>query len=227
VTVRLFAPVVIGLWLATVVGQAAVGSLAEVRLAGGRVHIQATAAPVSEVLDRLSRATGMKILYDGTPPSDRLTAAIDAGSEREALSRLLEGLGLTYAFKLSHDGRHVETLFVTNAPARHGATGASSARPMLPPRMTQLPSEDYESNQIDSEEEPANEPGAIAPSPSDGNIIIGGGGSDYSVQQQGVPGQSGVPGVEGQDPNFPGPASFPAPPVTPGFPTFPGPVSYP
>jgi type II secretory pathway component GspD/PulD (secretin) len=227
VTVRLFVPVVIGSWLAIAAGQASVGTLAEVRLASGRVHIQAAAAPVADVLDRFSRATGMKVLYEGTPPGDRVTVAIDAGSETEALSRLFEGLGLTYALKLSADGRRVETLFVTNAPARREASGASHS---TPPRPIQMAMEDYE-NGTTIEDEPMNEPGATSSSTSEGNIIIGGS-SDFGGQQ-GVPGhiggtgQPGGVGVQGQDPNFPGPASFPAPPVNPGFPAFPGPVSYP
>ena len=65
-TARHYAPVVLALWLVTVVGQASVGSPTEVKIVGGRVHIQATAASVSEVLDRLSRTTGMKIVYEET-----------------------------------------------------------------------------------------------------------------------------------------------------------------
>jgi len=224
VTVRRDVPAVLGLWLITVVGQASVGALTEVKIVGGRVHIQATATPVSEVLDRLSKTTGMKIVYDGAPPSDRLTAAIDAASETEALSRLLEGLGLTYAFKLDKSGRHVETLFVTTASSRRASS--SSAPP--PPRMNQVTTEDYDITSV--EDEAANDPGALPPEVPDPAAMAAG---SPGYQNGQLPGQVGVPGADGQDPNFPGAASFPSPtgptppPPPPGFPLFPGPVSYP
>jgi len=34
----------------------------------GRVSVHVNAAPLSEVLDRLARQTGMKVVYDGPPP---------------------------------------------------------------------------------------------------------------------------------------------------------------
>ncbi len=39
----------------------------EVTQANGHVDLKATAAPVSEVLDRLGKQTGMKVTYDGAP----------------------------------------------------------------------------------------------------------------------------------------------------------------
>src|SRR5262249_61041216 len=36
--------------------------------AGGRVTLRVASAPLSEVLDRLSRQIGMKGIYDGQPP---------------------------------------------------------------------------------------------------------------------------------------------------------------
>ena len=36
--------------------------------AAGRVSVRVTAAPLSDVLDRLARQTGMKVVYDGVPP---------------------------------------------------------------------------------------------------------------------------------------------------------------
>ncbi len=225
-TSRRDVPVVLGLWLLTVVGQASVGSVAEVKVVGGRVHIQATAVPVSEVLDRLSRTTGMKIVYDGTPPSDRLTAAIDAGSETEALSRLLEGLGLTYAFKLDAAGRHVETLFVTSSTRR--ASSATSAASAAASRTAQIgASEDSEMDALPEGPDPANDPAAV-PQPIPEGMGIAAGGPGYAGGQAvGM----GMPGVETQDPSFPGAASFPSPSIpgapNPGFPSFPGPASYP
>jgi hypothetical protein len=212
--------VVFGLWLITAVGQASVGPAAEVTVVGGRVHIQATAVSISEVLNRLARTTGMKIVYDGPPPSDRLTAAIDAGSETEALSRLLEGLGLTYAFKLDAGGRHVETLFVTSSPSRRTASVTPAAASS---RTNQFGGEDLEIGGTDAQDDPANDPAAVAVGMAMDPTSPG-----YVGGQPG-----GVPGVVPEpNPEFPSGASFPGPgsppnPANPGFPSFPGPASYP
>jgi hypothetical protein len=226
VTVRRDVPVVLGLWLITVVGQASVGSVAEVKVVGGRVQIHATATSVSELLDRLARTTGMKVVYDGAPPTDRLTAAIDAGSETEALSRLLEGLGLTYAFKLDAGGRHVETLFVTSSATRRASSGATTAT--TPSRMAQVNNEEYENNALPDEPEPGNDPVAMNQASPEGVPLENAGNPGYAGGGQfgGIP-----PAVEEPSPAFPGAASLPTPsnpfPANPGFPAFPGPVSYP
>jgi hypothetical protein len=229
VTVRRDVPVVLGLWLITVVGQASVGPAADVKVVGGRVHIHATATSVSEVLDRLARTTGMKVVYDGAPPTDRLTAAIDAASETEALSRLLEGLGLTYAFKLDSGGRHVETLFVTSSTSRRASSGASTST--TPTRTAQLNSEDYENNALLEEPDPVNDPAAMTQASPEGVPLENAGNPGYAGgaaagQVGGVPTTADEP-----TPAFPGAASLPTPsnpfPANPGFPAFPGPVSYP
>jgi len=232
VTARRDVPVVLGIWLLTAAGQASVGPVTEVKIVGGRVHIQATAASVSEVLDRLSRTTGMKIVYEGAPPSDRLTAAIDAPSETEALSRLFEGLGLTYAFKLDVAGRHVETLFVTNSASRRASVG-TAASSNANPRMAQLAVEDDVADQAPSENEPVPEPVAVASPTSE----AGGMGTGTTNPGYSGPGYAGgqvsaaVPAAEEQNPAFPSGASFPTPgspaPANPAFPSFPGPASFP
>jgi hypothetical protein len=229
VHVRRDVPVVLGLFLITVVGQASVGSLADVKVVGGRVHIKATAVPVSEVLDRLSRTTGMKVVYDGAPPTDRLTAAIDAGSETEALSRLLEGLGLTYAFKLDAGGRHVETLFVTGASSRKASNGASGMTTEAP-RATRIVSEDYEGEVMPSEDGPDLTDAAAMAAAAPEGMVMDPTSPGYAGGPVGQAGQ-GVPGIDPQNPAFPSAASFPTEgtpgaPVNPGIPTFPGPASY-
>jgi hypothetical protein len=171
------------------------------------------------------------VVYEGAPPNDRLTASIDAGSETEALSRLFEGLGLTYAFKLDAGGRHVETLFVTSSSTRRSSSAmpASASRRPAPPTT-----EDYDNASAPEEPDPANDPSVSAVVPPNGPETMG--------VEAGGPGVAGgqigaVPGVEAQNPAFPSGASLPTPsnpfpghpgfPVNPGPPAFPGPASYP
>jgi hypothetical protein len=230
-------PVVLGLWLITVVGQASVGSVAEVKVVGGRVHIKATAVSVSEVQDSLSRTTGMKVVYDGAAPSDRLTATIDAGSETEALSRLLEGLGLTYAFKLDSGGRHVETLFITSSSTRRASSGTTAMA--ASPRADQAASEDENDALAPDEPDPANDPAAVGQQPAMGQPAMAQPSPDGVGMAQGSPGYAGgqvgaAPVVDEPSPAFPSGASLPTPsnpfpgnPGFPGIPAFPGPASYP
>jgi hypothetical protein len=227
-------PVVLGLWLLTGVGQASVGPVADVKLVAGRVLIDATASSVSEVLDRLSRATGMKVVYEGGPPTDRLTAAINAGSETEALSRLFEGLGLTYAFKLDAAGRHVETLFVTSASHRAASGTGTMSSASSAPRMNAAGGDDSDNEAAPIEgPDPANDPVAVVPPMIDNAGMAaanpnGTGSPGYSAggQAGGVP-TSGS-GIEEQSPAFPSGASFPGTgPSAPTPPAFPGPASYP
>jgi hypothetical protein len=206
----------------TAIGQASVPPPAVVKIGGGRVRIQATATPLSSVLDRLSRATGMKVVYEGAPPTDRLTADIDAGSETEALSRLLEGLGLTYAFKLDAAERHVETLYVTAGSASTSRRASSSRASRRPSPVMSAP--EIEPDVVD-ESMAFNEPAPDEPDLTDpsGGIVAG------------SPGYvGGAPVFEGgdpQSPSFPEPASFPSPNVPgvpfPVAPVAPGPASYP
>ena len=213
-------------WFLTAVGQASVGPEAEVKVVAGRVQIKATTTAVSTVLDRLSRTTGMKIVYEGAPPSDRLTVAIDAGSETEALSRLLEGLGLTYAFKLDPAGRHVETLFVTTSTSSSSRRASSSpSSTPAPVMMTPLVDQDVDDVSLaENTAAPENDPAHQA----DASGVVGGS-PGYSGGLPPLVG--GTPGVDEQAPGFPEAASFPSSlnPAAP-FPTAPiapGPASFP
>lgn len=211
-------------WFLTAVGQASVGPEAEVKLVAGRVRIKATATAISTVLDRLSRTTGMKVVYEGAPPSDRLTVAIDAGSETEALSRLLEGLGLTYAFKLDAAGRHVETLFVTTSSSSRRASSSPSRTP-APVMLTPLVDQDVDDpsmaeNSAATENDPALQQGEAS------GMVAGNPG--YAG---GLPLVGGTPGADDQAPGFPEAASFPSS-FSPGSPfpvapVAPGPASFP
>lgn len=102
----------------------------QVRLAEGKLDVTATSAPVSEVLDRIARQTGMKIVYDGAPPRSLVSVTIQGRSPVETIYGLLEGLGLNYALRTDLGGSKVDTLLLlagssggparpaTNTPAR-------------------------------------------------------------------------------------------------------------
>ena len=107
----------------------------EVRTAGGHLSVKAQRVPLARILEQLGRETGMKVVYESSPPSQIVSAVVEADSEREVLTRILEGLGVSSAFRLDRSGRRVEMLLITGAGGGGGARagGASpTPRPVMP-----------------------------------------------------------------------------------------------
>jgi hypothetical protein len=117
---------------AMLLGVSAHGAEIDIRAAaGGRVSLKVNGAPLSEVLDRLARQTGMKVVYDGVPPRALVRGRqVENATPAEAVADVLEGLGVSYALRLDASGAKVDTLLVLGA-ARSAA--APPPRPAVPP----------------------------------------------------------------------------------------------
>ena len=128
----------------------------EVRKAGEKLDVRANGAPVSEVLDRIARETGMKVTYDGAPPRARITVTLSGVTPAQAVLAVLEGQGLNYALRMDPRAVRIETLLLV---AGSGA-GASvpAARPQPGPRPI-----DREPDVAEPEEEAPSEAPAPAP----------------------------------------------------------------
>src|SRR5512143_2282096 len=94
-----------------------------VRVSGGRVDLTATAAPLADVLDRLARQTGMKVVYEGPAPRQLVTVSLHGRTPAETILAVFEGLGLNYAMVADATGAGVQTLMVA------GAAGATASAP--------------------------------------------------------------------------------------------------
>jgi hypothetical protein len=105
-----------------------------VRVSGGRVDLTATAAPVADVLDRLARQTGMKVVYEGPAPRQLVTVSLHGRTPAETILAVFEGLGLNYAMIADSTGAAVQTLMVSGAAGASAASGTASAatRPTVP-----------------------------------------------------------------------------------------------
>ena len=104
--------------------------------AAGRVSVRVTAAPLSEVLDRLARQTGMKVVYDGAPPRAVVRGRlVEDATVADAVADVLEGLGVSYALRLDATGLKVDTLLVLGAVRGSSSSPSSSPapRPAVPP----------------------------------------------------------------------------------------------
>jgi hypothetical protein len=108
----------------------------EVQATGGHVTIRARAVSLARVLEQLGKQTGMQVVYEAAPPSQLVSASVEADSPREALTRILEGLGVSYAFRMDRSGTRVEMLLITGAAggSSPGAGGSSvvTRRPVMP-----------------------------------------------------------------------------------------------
>jgi hypothetical protein len=118
-----------GLILAT----AAHSGEVDVQISGaGRVSLRVTSAPLSEILDRLARQTGMKVIYDGAPPRTVVRGRqVDNATPADAVANVLEGLGVSYALRLDATGAKVDTLLVLGA-TKSAAVGSPVPRPSAP-----------------------------------------------------------------------------------------------
>jgi hypothetical protein len=176
-----------------------------VQAAGGRIDLRATATPLSEILDRLARATGMKVVNEGPPPRQPLTLTLAGRTPAEAVLGVLDGLGLNYALKMDVTGTRVETLILSGAAPPSTATPppAAAPQPMMRPPQPVAP-------QVEAEEEAPSEEEAEEP--------------DEGQQPQ-RPGAKGQKAEEGQTnapvgprptfPMMPGGQPFPVSPFAP------------
>jgi hypothetical protein len=114
-----------------------------VRSHDGVVDVRATSASVADVLDALSRETGMKVIYDGARPAERVSLEIRAAPSVEVVLRLFEGLGLNYALSADKRGISVGTLIVGPAgPLGRDTVASSPSRPApRPPVVQRFPDE--------------------------------------------------------------------------------------
>jgi hypothetical protein len=114
---------------------APIGAGVETRAAHGRIHLEARAAPLCDVLDDLARKTGMKVVYEGARPRELITTTLDRDTLVETLAAVLEGFDLTYAIQLDATGTRAVTLVLVagGSSKTGGAPGRSaSADPERP-----------------------------------------------------------------------------------------------
>jgi len=136
------------------------GAQTEVRRAGDRLDVRATTSPLSEVLDRLARETGMKVSYDGPPPRGRISVALSGVSSLQAVMSVLEGQGLNYALRMDPSGARVDTLMIVGGTATASAGPAPMARgPRAVPRDEEATADDEDTPPAEvSREEPQEQP---------------------------------------------------------------------
>lgn len=110
-----------------------------VRVAEERVDVTATAAPLADILDGIARQTGMEIVYDGKPPQQKVTVALQGRTAAEAVQGILEGQGLNYALVGDSTSHGVQTLILAGAAGTGTSAGSSSRNPSPISRRPSLP----------------------------------------------------------------------------------------
>jgi hypothetical protein len=89
----------------------------EVVSEGERISVKADRLPLSQLLDRIARKTGMTVTYEGTRPSMLVSLDVERVSEVEAVLKVMEGLGISYVLKTDATGEGVDLLIVSGAGA--------------------------------------------------------------------------------------------------------------
>jgi hypothetical protein len=203
--------VVPGLVLAVALAPS-VGAEVTVHLAGGRVDVTANAAPLADVLDRLARQTGMKVVYEGPAPRQLVTVSLLGRSPAEAVHDLLEGQGLNYALLGDSAGTGVQTLLMTGqassvASSSSGSSASAAAATAFKPRSGVPPPMSSPDGVEEVEEEADEEPEPATPAPGAPNLE----GLPPGVNPAALPPGAVPPGVA------PGGTANPLLPLIPGM----------
>jgi hypothetical protein len=213
-----------------------------VRVTGGHVDLAATAAPLAEVLDRLGRQTGMKVVYEGPAPRQLVTLSIQGRTPAETVLSVLEGLGVNFALVADPSGAGVQTLIVAGASTATAA--ASSPAPARAPSGPRRPfgpplgsSPDTGDPGLEEEEEDVPEDSGIPILPPGGEMADPGAAPDAGP----APGANAAPRLPGNvplppaspmpgfsaSPFTPQPQPFPVPPASAPAPAAPNPEENP
>ena len=187
-----------------------VGADVDIQYKEGRVDVRATAAPLAEVLDRLARTTGMKIVQQGVTPTMLLSLSLQGRTPAEAVFGVLEGLGLNYAFVLDASGNRIETLVLAGSSGSRPATaGTSPVPPPAPnPRYAPHPSSPPPAAGPDASDDAAEEDPGEEP-PPDGD------------EAEPAPGKAALPPTpRGSVLQAPAEPVFPSSPFAPRAPVF-------
>jgi hypothetical protein len=123
------------------------------------VDIRAQRAPLRDVLEALSEKTGIRIVYQMDPPRELVSFSLVGLTARAALTEVLRGQGLTYAFTMAALGEpRVQTLVLTAS-----GTGVHRAPPPVPAGTQEgIPTEPgyYEETIVETPRVPEGQPTA-------------------------------------------------------------------
>jgi hypothetical protein len=91
----------------------------------GKIDVDARNATLSDILDRIGQKTGMKVVYEGPAPRQRITLTLRGRRPAEAVAEILQGQGLNYGLVLDSTQTRVAELLVSGA----APPGAARPRP--------------------------------------------------------------------------------------------------
>jgi hypothetical protein len=181
-----------------------------------KVEVVARAAPLNEVLDRLARQIGMKVVYDGAQPRQIVTLSVSGRPAAETVLAVLEGQGLNFALLGDASGAGAQTLLVTGAvPATAGSAGSVAPvrafpgavrRPMGQPPGSSPDAMETDSDDAEEEEPPFEPPANETQQPAAGQEAAPG-----PAPQPDAPAGVPVPGQKAPQPQPAGPTTSPFP----------------
>ena len=108
----------------------------EIHLARGRLSVSAVNASLHDVLDRIAVETGMKVIYDGPPPQQRVSVSLVDETPAAVLGAMLENGGVPYAMGLDRSRTKVETLVI--APRKEAKARIDALPSPTPPALPSI-----------------------------------------------------------------------------------------
>lgn len=111
-------------FLALFLGFPAAGAAeVDVRVAGRHLDVKAR-APLSEIIDRIGKQAGIKVVYDGAPPRQLVATELHAVTPARAITSLLEGQNVNYAASMDRTGERVTMLMILGSGAKPGVSAS-------------------------------------------------------------------------------------------------------
>lgn len=106
---------------ATLAGAGVANAQVQVRSGDDGIAVSASDATLAEVLESIARAIDAELVYEGPPPTRRVTFSVVGRTPAELMLRVLDGEGIDYALQLDAAGRSVAKLVIASTASASGA----------------------------------------------------------------------------------------------------------
>jgi hypothetical protein len=95
--------------------------------ANGRIDLRVTSAPLSAVLDRLARETGVELVYQGARPQRVVSLEVYGSDQARTVLEVLDRLAVNYAVSFDAEGTRVRKIVIDDSAAAAHTQAAEQA----------------------------------------------------------------------------------------------------
>jgi hypothetical protein len=182
-----------------------------VSLRGDLMDIRSQGASVFEILNQISRQTGMQVVPDGAPPATPVSLVLEGRTPAEIVLSVLESAGVGYAAQLDRTGQKVTRVMLVR-PGAAAPSAGTQTRPSVRPVPAARPEPPVREESPEPEEAEPREP-PVPPEAGRG--------------QQAMEAAPPPASMQSQSSSFWPSISWTQPAPLPAFPSMPAPVPQP